>query len=214
MADDPRDVVWDDVWNPTVNRWSPSDEPYPGYDVDVLTEYQSHGDVATTSPESEQYRRPDRGGGSVPDARANLLTDVADAGTTAPPVSVVRHELVTSEAGGEVVRARTVVVTGNLAPTRLLDENPDRKRALIKVVTTASVVLIGPAFGGMGSPQLTGVPTQPVGAWLQATGDPVLEIKAQAAVDVVGVVAAPASVLVTVWEEINAESNQPGLTGN
>jgi hypothetical protein len=39
-----------------------------------------------------------------------------------------------------------------------------------------------------------------------------MEIKSQAAVDALGV-STSATVLVSVWEELNALDNQPGLTG-
>lgn len=204
----PDDSVWNDVWNPNPNIWAPSNNPSPAYgeDSDQIG-YEDHSDMLTADPMTEQYGRYE-GMGSVPDTRENLLDDVHGPTGVAPPTQVVRHEIVTSEAGGELVRGRTVAVVGNVVPTRLLEENPNRKRALIKIVTSTSVILIGPSFGAMGSPELTAIPVQPVGAWLQATGDPVLEIKAQAAVDALGVVAG-ATVLVSIWEEMNT----PGLPG-
>jgi hypothetical protein len=207
------DPVWGNVWNPESNLWQPSNEPYPAYGQDAaVVEYQSHADVMTATPISEMYGTPDPyGTGTTPDPRLNLLTDKQQVGPAAPPVHIVKQETVTRETGADVIRARTVAVVGNLVPTRLLDENPNRSRALVKVVTTNSVVLIGPPFGGMGAPQLSATPTQPGAQWWQATGDPLFKIESCAAVDAIGVIAPPGVVLVSVWEELNNPGHTPGV---
>ena len=208
---DPRDAVWAVVWNPHINQWNPSAEPWPEYGTEVpgIAAFQSHGDVVLAEPMSESYGYPDPGGGTAPNPSMNLLTDVRDAGTTARPVQIVQHEVHTYETGGEIVRARTVVVTSTIAPTQLVDENPRRKRALIKVATSTSVIIIQPGRQGGGYNPQSATPVGNQAGWLQATGDPVLEIKATAQVECYGAGANTNGVLtnpitVTVWEEMNA----------
>lgn len=210
------DPIWGDEWNPHGNRWSPSDQPVGGdAGADAVT---VHGDVPFTPPLGEQWGTVYPGGGSVPDARANFATDVApDRGPTPPPAQVVRHEVHTYETGAEVVRARTVVITSNTAPTTLLDENPNRKRALIKVITSNQIIMINPLRSGGGGAGLTTTPSGNVQGWQQATGDPMLEVKSQAGVEAYGVGAATNGVLttpisVTIWEEIDTNTG-PGLVG-
>lgn len=213
------DPVWGDFWNPHPNAWAPSVEDFPAYGHDVAeVEYQSHGDVPATSPMTEQYGLADAGGGSVPDARANLRTNVRDRMPIPYPTQTIRHELITQDVGSEAVRARTVIITSNLTPVTLLDENPNRKRALIKVITSTSIVMIIPLRSGGGAEGLIAAPTSNAQGWAQATGDPVLEVKAQAGVECYGVGAAANGTLtvpiaVTIWEELIVPNSGPGLTG-
>lgn len=210
----PTDPIWGDMWNPHQNRWAPTDEPVGG---DAGPE--PHGDNPTASPTSEAFDYIDPGGGTGPDARTNVQ-QVATPGPGTPPTQRVVHEMETYEVGGEIARGRVIVVGSNLTPAVLLDENPNRKRALIKVITSTSVILVGP-HAQLGSPGLTAPPTAPLAAYPIATGDPVHEIKSQAAIDVLGV--GPVSgtsagvlttpIMVAVWEETNSVQGGPGLTG-
>lgn len=208
--DRPDTPVWANEWTPHVDRWDPN--------ADTYTEYErqgpGHGDLPDASPMSDEYGQPTSG--STPDARANLLTDVRRVRQTAPPIQVIRHEVITSEAGAERIRARTVMVTSNAAPTVLLDANPNRKRALIKVITSNQVIMVNEGRAGYGQP-LAAVPTANATGWAQATGDPMLEVKSQAMVEAYGAGAVNAGtntlttpIAVTIWEEIQDPSHVPG----
>lgn len=203
-SDQPPDsTVWSDVWTPTIDAWDPNADTGPwGENVG------EHGDIAVAEPVSEQYGQSPSG--TVPDVRANLLTDIRRGnGVSAPPGVTQHHVVETVERGAARIRARVVRVVGNLTEASLLEQNDGRTRALIKVVTSASVIIIGPARQG-GNPQFNATPTGPSAWWYQATGDAALEVKASGAVSAYGTAAAGA-VDVAVWEEIETDSSIPGL---
>jgi hypothetical protein len=158
MADEAHDLdwsaeVWADEWNPEPNVWAPSQEPYPAYGLDASqVEYQEHTDLHTTEPMPEQYGHEPSG--TVPPVGLNLLTDVRKTGTVPPPMQIVQHEVHTTETGSEVVRVRQAVVTSAVTPLNLLEENPDRKRALLRFVPST------PVAGGVNrtAGQFTGFP--------------------------------------------------------
>lgn len=208
MANIPPDVdnttVWAGQWNPPDNEWDPNATPHETWGVEAL----DHTDDQTAEPMSEQYGHGPSG--TTPDARENLLTDVQNPRTAAPlPTQTVHHIVETVEVGSAVVRPRTVRVVGNTTETPLLEENPNRERAIIKLVTTNGVIIIGAARQG-GNPQFNATPTGPSNWWYQATGDPVLVIETTAAVVAYGVAVAGA-VDVCIWEELRTPSDAPGL---
>jgi hypothetical protein len=203
--------VWSNTWNPETDEWSPSDEPYnvvgeAGGPYGEPTHYDTP-DYAG-SPSSEQYGHED--GGTVAVHELNLIDDVKQRMRTAPPPQVVHHVIETFEEGAELVRARVVRVVGNQQQTMLLEENPNRRRALIKCITTAGVVMVQPAHQG-GNLTNAAIPTGNQAAYPQATGDPVLEVKSQAGVEAYGIVVAPGFVDVAVWEEMTGPKHDPGL---
>jgi hypothetical protein len=187
--------VWADVWNPDVNEWSPSDDPEGTYGQAE----PSHFDVAAATPMEPGEQS----------AALNVLTNVRTAGVgpQSPPTPTVNHEVHTYETGAEAIHMRTVAVVGNVVPTRLLDPNDDRRRALIKVITSASVIVINGINDG-GNQQLTGPPAQSLAQWAQATGDPMLEVKATGGIEAYGT-SATGTVFVSIWEELNAVA--PGV---
>lgn len=196
-------TVWARDWNPATDEWDPNaDTEQWGESIG------QHGDDPTAVPVSESYGQP--AAGTVPDPRANLLTDILGNRQAAPPPTVEHHHVVeTIETGASRVRARVVRVVGNQSEVTLLEQNDHRTRALIKVVTSASVIIIGPARQG-GNPGFTATPTGPAAFWYHATGDGTLEVKASAAVSCFGTLAAGA-VDVAVWEEIESDTSIPGL---
>ena len=203
-ADTGETTVWANEWNPPVDMYDPN--------ADVLTVPdffgQSHGDVATAPTMSEQPNDPDAG--TTADVRANLLTDVRNRMTTPPPLTQEHHHVVeTVELGSDAVRARVVRVAGNVTETELLAQDDRRARALIKVVTSTSVIVIGPSRQG-GNPAFNAVPTGPSAYWYHATGDGTLEVKATAAVSAYGT-SATGAVDVAIWEELSTPGNEPGL---
>lgn len=204
--------VWSNTWNPETDDWSPSDEPYDvvGVQGDAFGEptHFDTPDYVGAPIGTDQYGIEDHG--SVPVRELNLIDDVKARMRTAPPAQVVHHVIETFEEGAELVRARVVRVIGNQQQTMLLEENPNRRRALIKCITTAGVVMVQPAHQG-GNLTNAAVPTGNQAAYPQATGDPVLEVKSQAGVEAYGIVAAPGFVDVAVWEEMTGPKHDPGL---
>lgn len=198
----PADTVWASEWNPGSDRWDPNSEPVGGYHDEAM-----YGDVGTADPMSESYGGPPSG--TVPEAGLNLLTDVDVAAPSMLPPIEHHHVVETIELGSDAVRARTVRVVANNIETELLPQDDRRSRALIKVVTSASAILIGAARSG-GNPAFNATPTGPAVFWYHATGDGVLEVKATAAVSAFGTSAAGA-VDVSVWEELSVKDNTPGL---
>jgi hypothetical protein len=199
-ADD--DPVWANEWNPDTNEWAPSSEQHSVFGVAE----PSHGDEPHAMPEADYPGGPSDGG-TVPDARLNLADTLRGKGPVPAPVARIEHVVTTEEVAATIVRARIVAVVGNATPTVLLDEAPNRKRALIHVITAASQILVYPARQG-GIPALVAAPTTGGAFWFQATGDAHLEVKAQAAVEAVGITAG-GTVLVAIWEELN--TLHPGI---
>lgn len=212
---DSPDAVWSDLWNPHINSWDPTtDTLRTTEDTDVVG-YQEHVDEYTTPPLSESYG-VERGVGTAPDPRLNVLTNVRQPGPTPAPPQVIRHEVETYERGSDEVRARTVVITRIDTPVVLLEENPNRKRALIKVITSNAVVMIQPGRVGGSGVQFSAIPSGNSGMWAQATGDPNLEVKSTDQVECYGTGANTAGLLttpisVTIWEEMYAAV--PGTGG-
>lgn len=151
------DPVWGDVWNPEPNEWAPSAEPWPGpQGTSALVEYQEHTDLHTTQPMSESYGQPSTG--TVEDARFNLLTDVKPRSPVGPPLSIIQHDVHTYETGSELfrVRQRTLnAATDSVLPIQLLEENPNRKRALIQILPSTTSGAAETAFSGGNTVQVT-----------------------------------------------------------
>lgn len=135
------------------DEWAPSDEPLGplpfGHD-------ESHGDVPEGVPESEEYGRDTKAGGSTPDARLNLLDDVRQAQREALPPIEVHHVMENVERGAEVVRVHQETVNGQ-TPTTLLQQNPQRKRALIRAAPSgvAGFVVLTPTLNNSTTMQVT-----------------------------------------------------------
>lgn len=183
-------------WNPITNTWEPI-PPLAEYDVAE----PGHEDIPTATPLSDTAGHEDSDGGSTPDRRMNLLDAVRGGVDPDVPLdNVVHHVMETREAPVSICSGRIVAVVGNAQPSVLLSENPNRTRALIKVITSASVIMVG-AEGQGGNVPLVAAPTIPAGQYPQATGDPVLTIESTGAVEAYGTVAAPGVILVAVWEE-------------
>lgn len=128
--------VWGDLWNPDPNAFSPSATPVGVWGIGE----PSHGDDPNARPETPSYGVPDSG--TTQDTRANLLTDVKQRGALPPPPQVIRHEVHTYESGAEAVRIHQETVNG-VVPTTILMQNRKRKRALVKLLsgTTGLVVM-------------------------------------------------------------------------
>lgn len=185
------DPVWADLWNPDVNEWSPSDEPEGTF----AQAEPSHFDVPSASP-----MEPGESSASL-----NLLTDVARPVAQPPPPQIVHHEVLTTEAGAEIVRSRTIVVPGNTTVVRLLDPNLDRKRALIKVVSATAGIQIGPMDEVTAAVLVNALPpTVQTNTFFLQSSDGTMEIKSSDGVDCLGC-APTGTVLVTIWEELNGE---------
>lgn len=201
------DPVWANTWNPETNEWAPSSEQHSVFGVAE----PSHGDEPHAAPSSEEYGRPDPDGGTIPDARMNLLDAVQ--GTTAalpaPPVTV-RHIVETQEQSSPLARGRVVRVQGG-APTVLLEENPNRARAILKAITTSGIVLLYPARQGGVQPQ-TGVPVGTMAGYPLATGDPPHVVESGSAVEAFAAnTGVTAFTDVAVWEELDQPGSAPGL---
>lgn len=202
--------VWSSLWNPPTNEWEPSADP-----LDPTTAAfgePSHEDEPTAEPMSEQPGHAPSG--TVPDPRANLLTDVRDRAAQAGPETVVRHYVTTIDKSADLVVGRVVRVVGaagvgDSSPTVLLTANPNRTRALIKPITTNGVIMLQPFNQGGNLPQ-TGVPAAPMSAYPIATGDPVHEVKSGAAVEAYAA-GTTDFVDVAIWEEITGADNVGGL---
>jgi hypothetical protein len=122
-------------WNPDTNEWAPSNEQHETWGVAEPPHY----DDPTATPVSESYGQAPSG--TVPDARLNLIDSIRP--RTALPAPVVRHEheVRTTETGSETVRFRQEFVSG-LTPTTLLAQNPNRKRALLRVLGSATSFVV------------------------------------------------------------------------
>lgn len=134
MTPDNPDTVWANTWNPPTDEWSPSAEPHNTWGV----AQPGHGDLSMANPmvdaPGDPRTVPPTTGGSAPDVRDNLLTDVKKSMAVAPPPQVVHHVVENVERGAESVNVRQITVVGNQAPTQLLESNPARRRALIRIV--------------------------------------------------------------------------------
>jgi hypothetical protein len=201
------------TWNPVTNEWDPFAEPVSAPAIDDAEHNASpgHGDLPTASPMTNSVGDPRtyEDGGATHDERKNLLTDVRDRAAIPPPEQVVRHVIETNEVPSGQVRGRLVAVVGNAQPTTLLEQNPDRVRALISVFTDGATVILAPGRQG-GIPQLVAAITQPLAGYPLVSTDPRLEIKSSDAVECYGITAA-GTVLVRVWEELNGSKFQPGI---
>ena len=189
-----------DIVDPATNEWAPSNTPHA---VGGLGE-PSHDDDPHAAPLSNSEGHPNtyNEGGGTPDGRLNLLDAVKAHGTPAPPTQTVHHVMETREVAGRRISSRILAVVGNQVPTTLLEDNPQRERALIKVITSNSTILCSPKNqGGIPVGGFAAAPTVPTAFWAQATGEGPLEVKSSAAVDAYGIVAAPGVVLVAIWEE-------------
>ena len=157
------------TWNPGTNEWAPSNEPVGGGSAEVGNQEPSHGDVQPAHPQSREPGGPDTGSQDSP--RMNLLDSVRNPPqSTAPPVQRVEHVITTQDEGTDLVRTRTVRVQGTV-PTVLLEENPYRTLAYLKMVTSNAVITIYPLRQGGGGVSSTGVPTAPNAGYMFATGE-------------------------------------------
>lgn len=188
---------------PPTNEWDPGSEQYSTVGIAE----PSHGDDPTAQPMSDAPGQDPGTVGSTPDGRMNLLDAVKGAAPQLPPVQEVHHTVETFSVGSDRVRGRVVRVVNNNIETTLLEQNPNRVRAIIKPITTNGVIIIGSALQG-GNPQYTAIPTGPAAFYPQATGDPTLTIESTAAVVAYGTVAA-GFCDVAIWEELQADA--PGL---
>lgn len=198
-------------WNPETNEWAPSNEQHSTFGVAE----PSHGDDPSAVPMSDAPGQPPDTVGSAPDARLNLLDAVRYGGAAAPPVVEHHHVVETSEQGNIKVRGKTVRVQaaaagGNaVASVVLLEENPARVRAVIKVITANGQVVLTPLRQGGVVPTLTAA-AAPIAGWVQTAGDPPLVVESQAGVEAVIFNATAVSACdVTVWEELN--DSAPGI---
>lgn len=203
------DPVWANTYNPDTNEWAPSNEQHSTFGVAE----PSHGDAETAEPMVNDPGDPRTytDGGGVPDARPNLLDAVRGQGVPLqPPPQRIEHHVYTEEVASTRVRARVIAVVGNNAPTVLLEENQKRDRALIKVLTAASTILISPVRQG-GQPAIVGAPTLPGAFWPLIATDGNFEVKSQAGVEAIGTVAAGTVILVAIWEEMRDTAVGIGL---
>lgn len=203
-----RQPVWADVWNPVTNEWAPSNEQHSTWGVAEPTHYDS----ADATPETQSYGVDERGS-STPDARANLLDAVRSGGPPATvPTHIVQHVITTQEEPSSHIRTRTVRVQGT-EPTVLLEQNENRIRAILKVITTSGQVLIGPVHQGQ-QVRNTATATAPLAQWVQSAGDPHLVVESSEGCEAL---ASNTGVTlfsdVSIWEEMKGAGDSPGLSG-
>ena len=199
------------IWNPGTNEWAPSNTPVGGGSAELGTMEPSHGDVTPARPMS---RAPSEQNpyGSQDGPRMNLLDAVRNPPqASAPATQVVRHVVETQDTGTDLVRTRTVRLdsTGTVV---VLEENPYRVRALIKMVTSNAVAMLFPLRQGGSGTSTTGVPTAPNAGYLIATGDPIHVSESKAGI--VGQImdtGSSSTCDVTVWEELSVPGDQPGV---
>jgi hypothetical protein len=211
-------------WNPETNEWAPSNTPHnvagPG-----APQQPSHGDVMTADPMIDQpgvYGGMAGQGGGTPDARPNLLDAVRGSRTPVPAqLAPVQHQIVveTKEVASSANRARVVRVqvqgAGQNAQqaVTLLENNPNRDRALIKCITTNGVIVLAPLRQG-GVPTGTGVPSGNMAGYPLATGDPIHEVKSSDGVEAyIWNTGAQTFCDVAIWEEMKTPHDEPGLSG-
>lgn len=197
-------------WNPDTNEWAPSNEPDGGGSAELGNQEPSHGDVTPARPMSREPGGPDTGSQDSP--RMNLLDSVRQPPQSTPlPVQRVEHVVKTQDDGTDLVRTRTVRVQGT-TPVVLLEENPYRTLAMIKMVTSNAVITMYPLRQGGGGVSSTGVPTAPNAGYLFATGDPVHKSESKAGIE--AIVEDTGSSLfadVTIWEEMSVPGDAPGI---
>lgn len=136
---------------------------------------------------------------------AETVEDVGHPTPKAPPTVVVHHIMEAREVGANLIRPRTIrIPAGIQEPVQLLQLNPNRRRALIKV--TGSSQAIGVIQGGPGLSSTAAAAANATGGafFIQATGDPLLEVKATAPVWCALQTGGPCDV--TIWEELNQSS--------
>lgn len=186
-------------------EWAPSNEPLSTFGVAE----PGHGDVSDAAPESEQYGRDTQRGGTTPDPRMNLLTNVREVATAATPIIEHHHVMETIDRGTDSVRMQTFVIPAQPAdPTIILQENPDRVRAFVKVVTVGVSVLLMPLRGGGASAAAASGGTGPSNSFTFADTDGLLKIETQAGIEAI---AAAALAVVTVYEELSTNAQRPGV---
>lgn len=202
-----RQPVWADVWNPDTNEWAPSNEQHSTWGVAEPT----HFDAPTATPETPSYGVPD--GGVMPDGRLNLLDSVKAGGSPATvPRAVVHHVIETQEEASSHIRTRIVRVQGT-APTTILEQNPNRDRAIVKAITTNGIVVLFPVHQG-GVQASAAVPAGGAAGWPLATGDSDLKVESSDGVEaVVFNSGAQAFCDVAIWEEMKGPNDAPGLSG-
>lgn len=199
-------------WNPDTNEWAPSSQQHSTFGIAE----PSHADEPVARPMSEAPGQPPGSEGSEPEARLNLLDSVRQGGRAehAPvPVQRVEHVVTTEEHAADQIRTRTVRVTGT-QPTTLLEQNPNRIRARLKVITTSGQVILSPLHqGGIGVGPVAAA-TAPLAGWVQSQTDPVLTVEAADGVEAIASnTGVTAFTDVSIWEEMKAAGNSPGLSG-
>jgi hypothetical protein len=219
--------VFANEWNPVTNEWAPSNNPHAATTVQDPSRNQqpSHGDVHDARPQPSDLGAPwtwaPPDDGSTPDARMNLLDAVKNPRQVSrPPTQIVHHIVETNEVSSGRIRARVVRVQapaagGNdAASVVLLEENKDRDRALIKLITTNGVIVLTPMRQG-GLTANTAVPAGSIPGFPIATGDPVHEIKSSEGVEAyIANSSGQAFCDVAIWEEMKSTQNLPGSLGS
>lgn len=198
------------TWNPDTNEWAPSNEPIGGGSAELANQEPSHGDVQPAHPQSREPGGPDTGSQDSP--RMNLLDSVRNPPQSMPlPTQRVEHVISTQEDGTDLVRTRTVRVQGT-TPVMLLEENPYRTMAYLKMVTSNGVIMMFPTRQGGAGTSTTGIPTAPNGGYLFATGDPVHKSESKAGIEaIVQDTGASTFADVTIWEEMSVPGDKPGI---
>lgn len=202
------------VWNPDTNEWAPSNEQHSVFGVAE----PSHGDDPSAMPMSDAPGQPPDTVGSAPDARKNLLDAVRQGPTQLPAPVVEHHHVVDVQEQGNVrVRTKTVRVQAQPAggggndyqPVTILEEAPNRSRAVIRVITTNGQVVLTPLRQGGVQPTLTAA-AAPIAGFVLSQADGMLTTEVQAGIEaVVFNVTQQAFADVTVWEELN--DSAPGI---
>lgn len=164
--------------------------------------------------------QPDVDGPGTPAAgehhqESEAIEDVGVSAETVRTHVVVHHVMETVSRAAPEVRPRTIVMDTNGAgtthavPTRLLDANPNRARAVIKVLGTAQTIVLARQGAGGNSAMGAGIANGGMG-YQMATGDTPLTITDQSAIEAYLVSAGPCPV--SIWEELNATSTGQDLS--
>lgn len=178
--------------NVDTNVWLPKVEPLALIGIAE----PSHDDDPTADPAAGI-------GAGAPEERLNLLDAVKAPQAVTPPETIVHHVLETQEQGTPSFHARTIVVPGAVGVhpvTTVLEENPNRTRAIVKVLTGSGVINLTEGGSGIGGSATASLANAPMAAWPQSASDAPFKIETQA--QVVAYNPGNANVLVAIWEEV------------
>lgn len=172
--------------------------------------------VATTHDVAGEHPEQEHATPMLPGEQQNARTveSVGVSAATARTHVVVHHVMETVDRPAQLIRPRTVNVdptghgTAAAVPTPILDYNPNRRRAIIKVLGTAQLVFLSVGRGGGGATAGQGLAN--AAAFSIATGDPPLEVKAASEVYAYLNTAGPCTI--AVWEELNGASTGADLS--